>query len=88
NNDETVFTKDGWLRTGDVGQWNKDGTMTLIDRYNLIKLQGGEYIALERLESTYKSCNLVSDLRVHAIPDATQLVTIIVPHERHLRVAL
>jgi hypothetical protein len=25
---------------------------------------------------------------VHAIPDATQLVTIIVPHERHLRVAL
>jgi hypothetical protein len=26
---------------------------------NLVKLQGGEYIALERLESTYKSCNLV-----------------------------
>jgi long-chain acyl-CoA synthetase len=32
NNDESIFTKDGWLRTGDVGQWNKDGTMSLIDR--------------------------------------------------------
>jgi len=33
NSDETVFTKDGWLRTGDVGQWNPDGTLSLIDRY-------------------------------------------------------
>ena len=33
NNDENVFTKDGWLRTGDVGQWNPDGTLSLIDRW-------------------------------------------------------
>ena len=33
NNDESVFTKDGWLRTGDIGQWNADGTISLIDRY-------------------------------------------------------
>ena len=32
NNDESIFTKDGWLRTGDVGQWNADGTLSLIDR--------------------------------------------------------
>jgi long-chain acyl-CoA synthetase len=43
NKDETIFTKDGWLRTGDVGQWNEDGTISLIDRIkNLVKLQGGE----------------------------------------------
>lgn len=35
NEDETIFTKDGWLRTGDVGQWNSDGTLSLIDRYVL-----------------------------------------------------
>ena len=33
NNDETIFTKDGWMRTGDVGQWNADGTLSLIDRF-------------------------------------------------------
>jgi long-chain acyl-CoA synthetase len=55
---------------------------------NLIKLQGGEYIALERLESTYKSCNVVLNLCVHATPDATQPIAIIVPHEGHLRAAL
>lgn len=32
NNDETIFTKDGWMRTGDVGQWNDDGTLSLVDR--------------------------------------------------------
>ena len=33
NSDESIFTKDGWLRTGDIGQWNPDGTISLIDRY-------------------------------------------------------
>lgn len=55
---------------------------------NLVKLQGGEYIALERLESTYKSCNYVSNICVHATADVTQPIAIIVPHEVHLRAAL
>jgi long-chain acyl-CoA synthetase len=33
NEDENIFTKDGWLRTGDIGQWNPDGTISLIDRW-------------------------------------------------------
>ncbi|KAA1475922.1 long-chain-fatty-acid-CoA-ligase [Dentipellis sp. KUC8613] len=89
NNDPTVFTKDGFMRTGDVGQWNKDGTLSLIDRIkNLIKLQGGEYIALERLESVYKSVSFISNICVHATPDAKQPIAIIIPHEAHLRHAL
>ncbi|KAI0772378.1 long-chain-fatty-acid-CoA-ligase [Trametes elegans] len=89
NNDENIFTKDGWLRTGDVGQWNADGTLSLIDRIkNLVKLQGGEYIALERLESIYKSCNLISNICVHANSNARQPMAIIVPHEAHLRQTL
>ncbi|KAG2005528.1 long-chain-fatty-acid-CoA ligase [Coprinopsis cinerea AmutBmut pab1-1] len=85
NNDESIF-KDGWLRTGDVGQWNPDGTLTLIDRIkNLIKLAQGEYIALERLESIYKSCNLVANICVHAVPAANQPMGIIIPQEVHLR---
>ncbi|KAK2465148.1 hypothetical protein APHAL10511_002840 [Amanita phalloides] len=89
NSDESIFTKDGWLRTGDIGQWNKDGTLSLIDRVkNLVKLSHGEYIALERLEAVYKSCNLVGNICVHASPEATQPMAIIIPHEGHLRQAL
>lgn len=85
NADESVF-KDGWLRTGDVGQWNPDGTLSIIDRLkNLIKLASGEYIALERLECIYKSCNLVANICVHAVPEASQPMAIIIPHEAHLR---
>lgn len=32
NEDDNIFTKDGWFRTGDVGQWNADGTLSVIDR--------------------------------------------------------
>lgn len=46
NNDETIFTKDGWLRTGDIGVWNKDGTLSIVDRIkNLVKLSGGEVMS-------------------------------------------
>lgn len=55
---------------------------------NLVKLSGGEYIALERLEAVYKSCNLVQNLCVYGHPDARQPMAIIIPHEVHLRHAL
>ncbi|KAF7297408.1 Long-chain-fatty-acid-CoA ligase [Mycena indigotica] len=89
NSDPTIFPGDGWLRTGDVGRWNPDGTLSLIDRIkNLVKLAGGEYIALEQLESTYKSCNLVANICVHATPDAKAPIALIFPHESNLRAAL
>ncbi|KAL9936351.1 hypothetical protein V8E36_004419 [Tilletia maclaganii] len=82
---ETI-TEDGWLQTGDVGQWNKDGTLSLIDRKkNLVKLSGGEYIAIERLESTYKSASLVANICVYAHQDAKQPMAIIFPREDNLR---
>jgi long-chain acyl-CoA synthetase len=68
-----AFTNDGWLKTGDIGQWNADGTLSIIDRKkNLVKLAGGEYIALERLESIYKSCGLVSNICLVADSNANK----------------
>lgn len=55
---------------------------------NLVKLSGGEYIALERLEAIYKSCNLVQNLCVYGHPDARQPMAVIIPNEVHLRHAL
>lgn len=53
-----------------------------------MKLSGGEYIALERLEAIYKSSNLVANLCVYGHPDAKQPMAIIIPNEVHLRHAL
>ena len=44
-----------------------------------------QYIALERLEAVYKSCNLVANICVHATPQAKQPMAIIIPNEVHLR---
>ena len=105
NEDPAIFAPDGWFRTGDVGQWNPNGTLSVIDRCaqscpssvdaslnwvsrsikNLVKLSGGEYIALERLEAIYKSCNLVQNLCVYAHAEAKQPMAVIIPHEVHLK---
>lgn len=39
---------------------------------NLVKLSGGEYVALERLEATYKACPIVANIMVHADTQAKQ----------------
>lgn len=82
---ETI-TEDGWLQTGDIAEWNANGTLSIIDRKkNLVKLSNGEYIALEKLESIYKSCLYVNNLCVYADSLLPRPVALVVPAEPAVR---
>ncbi|CAO3700481.1 unnamed protein product [Rhizopus stolonifer] len=75
-----AITDDGWLKTGDIGEWTERGTLSIIDRVkNLVKTSNGEYIALEKLESTYKSSPLVENLCVYADSLYPRPVALLVP---------
>merc|ERR1712194_42904 len=55
-----VFLEDGWFATGDIGQFLSDGTIRIVDRKkNLVKLKGGEYVALEKMEMIYGNSDVV-----------------------------
>jgi long-chain acyl-CoA synthetase len=86
---ETI-TSDGWLQTGDIGEWTDAGCVKIIDRKkNLVKLSHGEYIALEKLESEYKTCTLVGNMMIHADPLESYIVALIQPNMAELkRIAL
>ncbi|KAL7718122.1 AMP-dependent synthetase/ligase domain-containing protein [Entamoeba marina] len=73
---------EGWLHTGDVGEWLKDGTLKIIDRCkNLAKLAHGEYIAPEALESVYSRSSFVECIYVHVDPTKAYPIALIVPNK-------
>lgn len=81
-----AFTEDGWFKTGDIGEWTSNGALRIIDRRkNLVKTANGEYIALEKLESTYRSNPLVLNLCVYADQNKVKPIAMILPNEQHFK---
>ena len=65
------FTKDGWLRTGDVATIDEDGYIRLVDRTKDLVKSGGEWISSAELEN-----------EIMAHPKVKEAAVVGVPHEK------
>ena len=60
-----VLPGDGWLRTGDVGELDEDGFLTITDRKkDILVTAGGKNVAPQNLENALKTDPLVSQALV------------------------
>lgn len=83
---EEAITEDKWFKTGDIGEFNANGHLRIIDRKkNLVKTLNGEYIAIEKLESSYRAAPVVGNICVYAQEDKAKPIAIIVPVEATLQ---
>ena len=57
------FDDQGWFHTGDIAIWLPNGMLKIVDRKkNLVKLKGGEYVAIESMEATYAESVFVNGI--------------------------
>lgn len=65
-----MFTEDGWLKTGDIGELTPDNQLFITGRVkNLIILSNGENVSPEAIEKKFADNPLVSEVLVYAEKD-------------------
>ncbi|KAF2951490.1 hypothetical protein DAI22_01g266400 [Oryza sativa Japonica Group] len=76
---------DGWFHTGDIGEWQPDGSMKIIDRKkNIFKLSQGEYVAVENLENIYGLVSAIDSIWVYGNSFESFLVAVVNPNKEAL----
>lgn len=63
------FTRDGWLRTGDVGTIDERGYVQITDRSKDVIKSGGEWVSSVDLENQLSEHPAVDEVAVIGIPD-------------------
>ncbi len=65
--EETIV--DGWLHTGDLGYYDENGYIYLVDRKNDMIISGGENIYPRELEEVLYGHPAIEEVAVLGIPD-------------------
>lgn len=76
---------DGWFHTGDVGEWQPNGSMKIIDRKkNIFKLSQGEYVAVENLENIYGLVSAIDSIWIYGNSFESFLIGVVNPNKQAL----
>ncbi len=85
--EETAKAKDteGWLHTGDIGEWVNGKFLKITDRKKeLFKTSGGKYVAPQPIENKFKESYFIEQIMV--VGDGRKFVSaLIVPSYPHLK---
>ncbi|KAL7167707.1 hypothetical protein ACSBR2_038208 [Camellia fascicularis] len=74
-----------WFHTGDIGEWQPNGSMKIIDRKkNIFKLSHGEYVAVENLENVYGNVPDIDSLWIYGKSFESFLVAVVNPNKQAL----
>jgi len=77
---------EGWLHTGDIGEWQPSGTLKIIDRKKQIfKLSQGEYVAPDRVEEICRHSEYVSQVFVHGDSLKSCVIAVVVPDQANIQ---
>ncbi|KAJ4711896.1 Long chain acyl-CoA synthetase [Melia azedarach] len=76
---------DGWFHTGDIGEWQPNGSLKIIDRKkNIFKLSQGEYVAVENLENIFSLVSAIDSIWVYGNSFESFLVAVVNPNKDSL----
>ncbi|AJW64900.1 Long-chain-fatty-acid--CoA ligase FadD15 [Elizabethkingia miricola] len=82
---KAVFTEDGWFKTGDAGNIDDQGNLTITERIkDLLKTSNGKYIAPQQVENILSNNNYIQQVMV--VAEGRQFVSaLIVPNFEFLK---
>ncbi|HIB8180812.1 TPA: AMP-dependent synthetase/ligase [Elizabethkingia anophelis] len=82
---KTVFTEDGWFKTGDAGNIDDQGNLTITERIkDLLKTSNGKYIAPQQVENILSNNTYIQQVMV--VAEGRQFVSaLIVPNFEFLK---
>ena len=80
-----VMTEDGWLKTGDIGEWVEGRFLKITDRKKeIFKTSGGKYVAPQVIENKLKESQFIEQMIVLGA-NQKFVSALIVPAFVHLR---